>query len=99
MAELVAEAPVERTNSPPQDNVDDQPVAAAIEENALVISNAEGKKVVKKIIKKKKRPARPQVDPAMFKTEPPPQTGMLAACAWSDQTTDSFRRNNLQHLV
>ncbi|OAA66479.1 pre-mRNA-splicing factor cwc2 [Niveomyces insectorum RCEF 264] len=30
----------------------------------------------RKIIRKKRRPARPQVDPATFKTEPPPQTGV-----------------------
>ncbi|KAH8772790.1 pre-mRNA-splicing factor CWC2 [Diaporthe sp. PMI_573] len=30
---------------------------------------------VKKIIRKKKRPARPQIDPALIKSEPPPQTG------------------------
>ncbi|TPX08211.1 uncharacterized protein E0L32_001893 [Thyridium curvatum] len=32
-------------------------------------------KKVKKIIRKKKRPARPQIDPALIKSEPPPQTG------------------------
>ena len=31
----------------------------------------------KKIIKRKRRPARPQQDPATFKTEPPPQTGTI----------------------
>jgi len=41
----------------------------------LTTTNSDGKRVIKKIIKKKKRPARPQVDPATFKTEPPPQTG------------------------
>ena len=30
-----------------------------------------------KIVKKKRRPARPQQDPATFKTEPPPQTGTI----------------------
>ncbi|CAK7214288.1 Pre-mRNA-splicing factor [Sporothrix bragantina] len=30
----------------------------------------------RKIIRRKRRPARPQVDPATFKTEPPPQTGV-----------------------
>ncbi|KAL8306359.1 hypothetical protein RB597_003104 [Gaeumannomyces tritici] len=35
-----------------------------------------GNKRVKKIIRvKKKRPARPQIDPALVKSEPPPQTG------------------------
>lgn len=32
---------------------------------------------VKKIIRKKKRPARPQIDPAEIKSEPPPQTGTI----------------------
>ena len=30
-----------------------------------------------KIIKRKRRPARPQQDPALFKSEPPPQTGTI----------------------
>ncbi|UKZ46276.1 Pre-mRNA-splicing factor [Trichoderma virens] len=33
------------------------------------------KKVVKKIIRRKRRPARPQVEPDFFTNEPPPQTG------------------------
>ncbi|KAJ4389083.1 Pre-mRNA-splicing factor [Gnomoniopsis smithogilvyi] len=36
-----------------------------------------GAKKVKKIIRKKKRPARPQIDPALIKSEPPPQTGTI----------------------
>ncbi|KAI4287853.1 MAG: hypothetical protein L6R35_002882, partial [Caloplaca aegaea] len=32
---------------------------------------------IKKIIRKKRRPARPQVDPGTFKSEPPPQTGTI----------------------
>ncbi|KAF4952048.1 hypothetical protein FGADI_7048 [Fusarium gaditjirri] len=36
-----------------------------------------GKKVVKKIIRKKKRPARAQVDPDFITSEPPPQTGTI----------------------
>lgn len=34
-------------------------------------------KKVKKIIRRKKRPARPQIDPAEIKSEPPPQTGTI----------------------
>lgn len=34
------------------------------------------KKIIK-IIRKKRKPARPQVDPATFKSEPPPQTGTI----------------------
>lgn len=34
-------------------------------------------KKIKKIIRKKRRPARPQVDPGTFKSEPPPQTGTI----------------------
>lgn len=36
---------------------------------------APAERKVKKIIRRKKRPARVQVDPALFKSEPPPQTG------------------------
>ncbi|KAG7289079.1 Pre-mRNA-splicing factor [Staphylotrichum longicolle] len=34
-------------------------------------------KKVKKIIRRKKRPARPQIDPALITSEPPPQTGTI----------------------
>ncbi len=43
---------------------------------ALTIADSENKKV-KKIVRKKRRPARPQVDPSTFKSEPPPQTGTI----------------------
>ena len=42
----------------------------------IYTTNEQGKKI-KKIIKKKRRPARPQVDPATAKSEPPPQTGTI----------------------
>jgi hypothetical protein len=38
---------------------------------------APAERKVKKIIRKKKRPARPQVDPSTMKSEPPPQTGTI----------------------
>jgi hypothetical protein len=81
MADTLAEPPVKRdaesmedTSEIPETDTTSM-AAAATDDNALVTINADGKKVIKKIIKKKKRPARPQVDPATFKTEPPPQTG------------------------
>lgn len=43
--------------------------------NNEVAAPAERK--VKKIIRKKRRPARPQVDPSTMKSEPPPQTGTI----------------------
>ncbi|CAK4030979.1 Pre-mRNA-splicing factor cwc2 [Lecanosticta acicola] len=49
-------------------------------ETALTKTNSDGtvQKVKKtKIIKRKRRPARPQQDPATFKSEPPPQTGTI----------------------
>lgn len=55
----------------------EQPVAT---ETALATTNGDGtvKKVRKtKVIKRKRRPARPQQDPSTFKTEPPPQTGTI----------------------
>lgn len=45
-------------------------------EVVIMTTNAEGRKV-KKIIKKRKRPARPQVDPAEFKLEAPAQSGNI----------------------
>ncbi|KAG0648367.1 Pre-mRNA-splicing factor CWC2 [Hyphodiscus hymeniophilus] len=51
------------------------------ESTALAVANTElaarGERKVKKIIRKKRRPARPQVDPSTFKSEPPPQTGTI----------------------
>lgn len=35
------------------------------------------RKIMKKVIRKKRRPARPQVDPSTRKEEPPPQTGTI----------------------
>ncbi|KAJ8106809.1 hypothetical protein OPT61_g9295 [Boeremia exigua] len=45
-------------------------------EQTIITTNAEGKRV-KKIIRRKRRPARPQVDPATFKTDAPPPTGTI----------------------
>jgi hypothetical protein len=45
-------------------------------EQTIITTNADGKKI-KKIIRRKRRPARPQVDPATFKTEAPPPTGTI----------------------
>ncbi|KAK2004502.1 RNA recognition domain-containing protein [Colletotrichum falcatum] len=51
-------------------------------ETALVTTDnnevaAPAERKVKKIIRKKKRPARPQVDPSFITSEPPPQTGTI----------------------
>ena len=50
-------------------------------ENQLAVINNEvaapTEKKVKKIIRKKRRPARPQIDPALVKSERPPQTGTV----------------------
>ncbi|KAL4928662.1 active spliceosome conformation promoter CWC2 [Aspergillus undulatus] len=47
-------------------------------ETAVTTTDADGtQKKTKKIIRKKRRPARPQVDPATLKSEPPPQTGTV----------------------
>lgn len=50
------------------------------QEQALTTQPTEtavGEKKTKKIIRRKRRPARPQVDPATLKSEPPPQTGTV----------------------
>ncbi len=46
-------------------------------------------KKVKKIIRKKKRPARAQIDPADMKSEPPPQTGTTFNI-WYDFSSPAF---------
>lgn len=52
---------------------DDEPQ----QETALVAPEAPAKKMVKKIIRKKKKPARVQIDPSLITSEPPPQTGTI----------------------
>ncbi|KAH0444946.1 pre-mRNA splicing factor cwc2 [Colletotrichum kahawae] len=55
--------------------------APEAQETALTTTNTEvaapAERKVKKIIRKKKRPARPQVDPSFITSEPPPQTGTI----------------------
>ncbi|KAF2261076.1 hypothetical protein CC78DRAFT_535968 [Lojkania enalia] len=51
-------------------------VPAQTTETTVITTNAEGKRV-KKIIRRKRRPARPQVDSATFKSERPPPTGTV----------------------
>ncbi|KAF9734092.1 Pre-mRNA-splicing factor [Paraphaeosphaeria minitans] len=51
-------------------------VPASTTDQVVITTNAEGKRV-KKIIRRKRRPARPQVDAATFKTDAPPPTGTI----------------------
>ncbi|KAI9786822.1 MAG: Pre-mRNA-splicing factor [Geoglossum umbratile] len=80
MAEVETLTPVP-LDSPPE--VDGAPhnsdVAAGSQELALSEQPQDGeRKVVKKVMKKKRRPARPQVDPSTLKAgELPPQTGTV----------------------
>lgn len=69
------EAPIVAAESSKTTSTDLVP-AATTSEQVIITTNAEGKKV-KKIIRRKRRPARPQVDPATFKTEAPPPTGTI----------------------
>ncbi|KAH7152111.1 hypothetical protein B0J13DRAFT_497868 [Dactylonectria estremocensis] len=55
---------------------EDQDMALATTTTSTEVAAPTGKKVVKKIIRKKKRPARAQVDPDFITSEPPPQTGV-----------------------
>jgi hypothetical protein len=66
----------ERASLEPTPSTDLVPAAPADGQVISTYINAEGKKV-KKIIRKKRRPARPQVDPATFKNEAPPATGTI----------------------
>jgi hypothetical protein len=51
-------------------------LAPVTTEQTIITTNAEGKRV-KKIIRRKRRPARPQVDPATFKKEEAAPTGTI----------------------
>ncbi|KAL5119048.1 Pre-mRNA-splicing factor [Pleosporales sp. CAS-2024a] len=81
MAEVV-QSPRAQTALATPDNVSLEPCTSSTElapmttDQTVITTNAEGKKV-KKIIRRKRRPARPQVDPATFKTEAPPPTGTI----------------------
>ncbi|CAF3530569.1 unnamed protein product [Fusarium graminearum] len=65
----------EQVEMAPVAEQENQEMAVATTNNEVAAPT--GKKVVKKIIRKKKRPARAQVDPDFFTTEPPPQTGTI----------------------
>ncbi|KAJ4148214.1 hypothetical protein LMH87_002694 [Akanthomyces muscarius] len=56
------------------------PAADALRESqdtAVVAAAPTGKKMVKKIVRKKRKPARVQIDPSLITSEPPPQTGTI----------------------
>lgn len=59
---------------PIEDGTEDTSAALTAINNEVA---APAERKTKKIIRKKKRPARPQVDPSTMKSEPPPQTGTI----------------------
>lgn len=62
------------TMAPQDEEGEEAPTALTTTSNEVA---APTERKVKKIIRKKKRPARPQVDPSTMKSEPPPQTGTI----------------------
>lgn len=62
------------TTSPPVEDTEQSSTALTTTANETA---APVTRKVKKIIRRKKRPARPQVDPSTIKSEPPPQTGTI----------------------
>ncbi|KAL4949098.1 hypothetical protein BDW69DRAFT_82312 [Aspergillus filifer] len=72
-----APAPVETQEDGDQTPNDETALVQQQTETTVTTTDADGKKKTKKIIRKKRRPARPQVDPATLKSEPPPQTGTV----------------------
>jgi hypothetical protein len=72
-------AEVELATPPTMAPVDEngEETSTALTTTSQEVSAPTGTKVMRKIIRKKRRPARPQVDPSTFKTEPPPQTGTI----------------------
>ena len=66
------------TPSPPQSTSTDLATMSRTTDIAPNPDTADPEqKKTKKIIRKKRRPARPQVDPSTMKSEPPPQTGTI----------------------
>lgn len=68
--QAVAVPVAEQDGAPNGDNT-------ALEAPSNAVAAPTGKKIVKKIIRKKKRPARVQVDPDTIVEEAPPQTGTI----------------------
>lgn len=69
-------APVDDAPAEPSTSSSTDLVPATTSEQTIITTNAEGKRV-KKIIRRKRRPARPQVDAATFKIEEAPPTGTI----------------------
>jgi hypothetical protein len=84
MAEVQSPPPAEASSATGYDDPIEEPVLAPstdlvpapTTDQTIITTNADGKRV-KKIIRRKRRPARPQVDPATFKTDAPPPTGTI----------------------
>src|SRR5271170_6983403 len=72
MAEVELAAPP--TMAPPEEEPEETSTALTTTSQEV---SAPGERRVRKIIRKKRRPARPQVDPSTMKSEPPPQTGTI----------------------
>lgn len=70
---LQAPVPSEEAQNPLSETVEDPSTTAL----TTTTSDQPGPKKIKKIVKKKRRPARVQVDPSTLKSEPPPQTGTI----------------------
>lgn len=65
-------------NPPTTDTPNDDNALTTQQHSETTVTETDGtQKKIKKIIRKKRRPARPQVDPATLKSEPPPQTGTV----------------------
>lgn len=82
----VADPPQTKITSPPSaadaeaTSNDENALTTQPTETAVTTTTTEAdgtQKKTKKIIRRKRRPARPQVDPATIKSEPPPQTGTV----------------------
>jgi hypothetical protein len=78
MAEVEVQRPATATQPEPSEPSDNSPKPAsqALSKPAAETTNELPNKKTK-IIRRKRRPARPQVDPSTIKSEPPPQTGTI----------------------
>ncbi|PYH98975.1 hypothetical protein BO71DRAFT_370031 [Aspergillus ellipticus CBS 707.79] len=94
----IPEEPVTETQPPsntepsPADNDASDPQAETSETALVATDDTNPQKKTKKIIRRKRRPARPQVDPATIKSEPPPQTGTIFNI-WFNKWSGGDREN------
>ncbi|KAL5351805.1 Pre-mRNA-splicing factor [Pseudogymnoascus australis] len=77
MAEVDQAPPAELAEVAQPENDTPEDPSTSLTTTTQEVAAPDRERKVKKIIRKKRRPARPQVDPSTMTSEPPPQTGTI----------------------